>query len=70
MALKLGFFKVSYSESVSMAPTFMLEEELVQYWYNLIQLISNLSKIIQKNSRYITDVIRFFVAGKGKKPNN
>ena len=65
MAPKLGFFKVIYSESVSMAPNLHIGRRVIQYWYNWIQLISNLSKIIQKNSRYITDVIRSFVAGKG-----
>ena len=35
--------------------------------YNLTQFLSNLYKIIPKNSWYITDVIRFFVAIKDKK---
>ena len=37
MALRLGILKVIYSEGVIMVSTFILEEELIQYQYNLIQ---------------------------------
>ena len=37
------------------ARTFILEEELIQYWYNLIQFLSNLPKII--SSQKTVDII-------------
>ena len=46
MALKLGFSKVICFGWVSTTlPTFILEER-IQHEYNLIQFLSNLSKII------------------------
>ena len=53
-------------------PAVILEEELIQYEYNLIQFFSNLSEIIpsqKAGNNYLMDidVISFFVASKGKK---
>ena len=57
MALRLGFLKVIYSRWVRMTtPTLILEEELIQYYYNLILFFSNLSKIIP-SQKYLGDFI-------------
>ena len=41
---RLGFLKVIYSEWVSMTPQALYwKENLIQYWYNLIEFLSNLS---------------------------
>ena len=55
MALRLGFLKVIYSGWVIVPPTFILEEQLIQYLYNLMQFLSNLSKIIP--SQKTADII-------------
>ena len=57
MALELGFLKVIYSTWVSMTPTttFILEEEPIQYKYNLIKFLSSVSKII--SSQKFADIM-------------
>ena len=40
------FWVVHYDHPPMPPPTFVLEEELIQYKYNLKQLLSNLSEII------------------------
>ena len=76
MVLRLDFFNVLYSGWVSSmtppCPTLILEEKLIQYYYNLIQFLGNLPKIIpsQKNCWYYlidADIISLFAASKGKK---
>ena len=57
MDLELGFLKVICSGWVSMTPlpTIIMEEELIQYKHNLMQLLSNLSEIIP--SQKTADII-------------
>ena len=55
MALKPGIFKVIYSGWIIVPPTFILEEQLIQNLYNLMQFLSNLSKIIP--SQKTADII-------------
>ena len=52
-----------------------MEEEIIQYYYNLIQFLSNLSKIISSKKsveiviieKLDVDFITFFIVIKGKK---
>ena len=52
-----------------------MEEEIIQYYYNLIQFLSNLSKIISSKKsveiviieKLDVDFITFFILIKGKK---
>ena len=52
-----------------------MEEEVIQYYYNLIQFLSNLSKIISSKKsveiviidKLDVDFITFFIVIKGKK---
>ena len=57
MAVKLNSLKVIYSGWIRMTPppTFILEEELIQYKCNLMQFLSNISEIIP--SQKAADII-------------
>ena len=69
---KISLRILSVNMNLPPSSTFIWEEELVQYYLNFIQLLSNLSKIIP--SKNTADIILqmlmalvFFVASKGKK---